>query len=598
MTIEDDILKSAFSNEAAIYDETTCYLLLDYDLLLNETIKKIGYPSDAEFKILDLGCGTGNLVRLIREKYCNADVYALDFSDTMLEVFRKKDVPDIHYISADMFKLEEEHLPFFDVIVSSFVFHNFESISDHNRIFKLMNNHLSVNGSIIITDLIDFANPHKRKNYQAKLVDAMKAYELSNDEIIRWMGILEMEDSPLTVENNCFLMHENDFENINFSLFENSGSAIFTGKKKTNYMQLKLELLFNGVKENEFVKRLYIHQNPQQVWKTGNNGVFLTINGLDVLVGINHEDNRCSPYEVDECDGVIVIKKNDVIVARNVSYMKPPEWFYSNIRTLNNRPFSDFFVLEGDRYLHLAYKGCSFEEKDKCKFCSTERRKEANDNEADDVCEAIRWVIEDLPENIHICLGGGTYIPFEDNVLYFSKIIRCIRRKRIDIPIWIECIPPKIEDIDRLISDGATGFGFNIEVWDEEKRKVICPGKSIVSKEEYITALKYVVERLGANKVGSCIIVGLDSYDNIKSAIDSLVKIGVEPCILPYKKYDETNMTNFPISAGYQYDFYRLSKYASWVSENHNVIFENNQGCLKCTCCTIMHDIQKIGKYT
>jgi len=83
MTIEDDILKSAFSNEAAIYDETTHYLLLDYDLLLNETIKKIGYPSDAEFKILDLGCGTGNLVRLIREKYCNADVYALDFSDTM-----------------------------------------------------------------------------------------------------------------------------------------------------------------------------------------------------------------------------------------------------------------------------------------------------------------------------------------------------------------------------------------------------------------------------------------------------------------------------------------------------------------------------------
>ena len=188
----NDILKTVFNDEATIYDETTQYLLLDYELILKETVNKMGYSSDAEFSILDLGCGTGNLSKLIRERYYNAEIYALDFSDTMLSKFKGKDISNIHYIHADMFDIEQEHLPFFDVIVSSFVFHNFEKISDHNRIMKIVNQHLSINGKIIITDLVDLINPNKRKDYQLRLINAMRKHGLANDEIVKWMGILEV----------------------------------------------------------------------------------------------------------------------------------------------------------------------------------------------------------------------------------------------------------------------------------------------------------------------------------------------------------------------------------------------------------------------
>lgn len=590
----NDILKTVFNDEATIYDETTQYLLLDYELILKETVNKMGYSSDAEFSILDLGCGTGNLSKLIRERYYNAEIYALDFSDTMLSKFKGKDISNIHYIHADMFDIEQEHLPFFDVIVSSFVFHNFEKISDHNRIMKIVNQHLSINGKIIITDLVDLINPNKRKDYQLRLINAMRKHGLANDEIVKWMGILEMEDSPLSIEKNVSLLYENEFENINISMFENSGSAIFTGIKKMDSIQLKLELLIKGIKKNKLAENIYFCQNPQQVRKTGNNGIFLTVNGLNILVSINHESNRCSPYEIEEHEGRISLKKNKVTVTEDVTYMKTPDWFLTAIPELSNQPFANFFVLEGDRFLHLAYKGCSFDLKEKCKFCSTRRRVGLTDNTAEDVCKAISYIIDQLPQNIHICLGGGTYKPFDDNVKYFSEIIRCIRAKRIDIPIWVECIPPSIDEIEKLIDDGATAFGFNIEIWDDKNREIICPGKSEISKSEYIVALKYAVDRLGINRVGSCIIVGLDSFDSVKAAIDSLVEIGVEPCVLPYKKYDGTNLGEFKVSKGYQYDFYQLSKYAAQVSKEHNIVFEQNQGCLKCTCCTVMHDIQNI----
>lgn len=156
----------------------------------------------------------------------------------------------------------------------------------------------------------------------------------------------------------------------------------------------------------------------------------------------------------------------------------------------------------------------------------------------------------------------------------------------------MECIPPAIEDIDKLIDAGATAFGFNIEIWNQEIREKICPGKSQISRDYYLQAMRHVVKRLGQNRVGSCIIVGLDSYDSIKNAIDELIGIGVEPCILPYKKYNRTNLGGFKIDNGYRHDFIRLSQYAAVEAYKHGILFEKNQGCLNCACCTIMHDIQ------
>ncbi len=590
----NELLKNTFDNEAEQYDETTQYLLLDYNFILEQVVKKIDFSNDEQFYILDLGCGTGNLIKKIRKNYPKAIIYALDFSDEMLEQAQRKGIIDVKYINGNMFKLNDISLPYFDVVVSSFVFHNFHNKEEYVSVFNMVNEHLAINGKFIIADLIELEDPFQKKDIKRRLIKLMRQHGLSDEEIAKWLGILEVEDSPLPIASEIKLLKDTGFEIVNASTYD-SDIAIFTSYKKLNLVQLKSELLFQGVKQNDFVKQLYLSQNPQNVWKTGNNGIFLSVNGLEILVGINHKSNHESPFEIFVTESnTISLKKNENILNVNIMPMEFPEWFFTKIPELGDKYFSEYFVYEGEGYLHLAYTRCSFSHTEKCKFCSTKRRMRKNENNIEEVCVALSKVLLKMPDDIQICLGGGTYIPFEYNVEYFSKIIKCIRKYNTKIPIWVEIIPPEIDDIERLINDGATSFGFNLEIWDEEIRSKICPGKSQVSKEHYIKACKYVLKKLGPNSVGSCIIVGLDSYESIKTAIDSFIIEGIQPCILPYKVYNRTDLGDYKIPYSYKYDFYRLSEYASNEAKKNGMIFNKYQGCLKCSCCTIMHDLQDL----
>lgn len=589
----DNLLKNTFDNEASYYDETTQYLLLDYDFMLDQAIKKIGFSKNENFKVLDLGCGTGNLIQKIRDNYPYANIFALDFSEEMVRIAQSKNIRDIHYLIANMFELNNINLPYFDVVISSFVFHNFHSIDEHRNIFTLINEHLAVGGKLIIADIIELGDCFQKKETQKALVNLMRNHNLSDDEIVKWLGILEIEDSPLTISEEIKLLNQSGYEIIDTNTYDNN-NAIFMAYKKLDVIQLKAELLLSGVQQNDYVKNLYLLQNPQNVWKTGNNGIFITINNLDLLIGINHKANHDSAYKIVCEKDDLFLTKYDIKLNVNIRPLEFPKWFFTKIPELNNKFFSEYFVYEGNGFLHLAYKRCSFSYKEKCKFCSTQRRKGKSEQNVKEICFALSSVLPQIPDNIHICLGGGTYIPLEENVEYFSTIIKHIRKYNTKIPIWVEMVPPKLEDIERLIDDGATAFGFNIEIWNNDLRHKICPGKSQISKEHYLEACKFVLDKLGGNSVGSCLIVGLDTYESTKHAIDVLVKSGIEPCILPYKIYNRTNLDGYEVACSYEYDFYRLSQYASQTAKKEGIIFSENQGCLKCTCCTIMHDFQNI----
>ena len=581
--------ENQFNNEAAIYDKTAQFLLLGYNSILERIERQIKHNRTNQFYILDVGCGTGNLLGLLRNRFPNAVIYALDSSFDMLEIAKKKKIENINYVLGDLFNIENYTLPYFDVIVTSFVFHNFLSVKEHKTAMFKINQMLSVNGKFILADLVDFNNPVQK---QSRLVSLMRKHGLSEEEIGYWLEVLDAEDYPLTVEKNVELLQQCGYEEVNYTVLEDYYSALFIGKKKLDVIQVKSELLFWGVKPNEYSLELYKAQNPQNITKTGNNGIFLTVDGLDALVGINHTTNEKSPYHfVKERDKYSLTKYGDNIGVE-IEPIVIPDWAFFSVSELDGDDFSKYFVYEGHGFLHLAYKACSFNNLEKCKFCSVKRRKDGIDNNAESVCYALDKVLPSVSDSVEICLGGGTYQPLEENVKYFKQIVKKIRYHGKKNPIWIEMIPPTLSEIQELIDLGATSFGFNIEIWDDKVRKDLCPGKSKVSKQHYIDSCKYVVSRLGPDRVGSCIIVGLDSRESIKEAIDSLLNIGVQPCLLQYKNYD-TDMGSYSIPVQYQRDFFFLSDYAAKQAKKRGMLFQNSQGCLKCNCCTIMHDIQK-----
>lgn len=348
-------------------------------------------------------------------------------------------------------------------------------------------------------------------------------------------------------------------------------------------ISLKAELLCRGISADDATIALFEKQNPMLVWKTGNNGCFFDFDDTQILASIVHSRNKISPYCFSMLDGCIT--QNGRAIKSNVRATIYPEWY--NVKLSTGKAFTEIFLLEGERFFHQAYKGCDYMACGKgCEFCATGVRNNV-ESTPNEIGEAVGIIKEHIPD-AQICLGGGTYLPISSNVRYFAECIAEIRKRDNQIPIWIEMVPPSKDDIKMLIDLGATAFGFNLELWDDQKRQQYCPGKSSISKQHYLKALEYTAQLL-PNHVGSCLLVGLDAKENIKEGIECLVSIGVHPCLLPFKPFDGSKLEKHH-SCNPQ-EIIELSHYAVEQMHSNNLELFKNQGCLLCECCTIMHDI-------
>ena len=97
-----------------------------YDELLNTMFLYLE-PDFKPLRILDLGCGTGNLTQRILEQFPDAQIDALDLSEDILEESRKRfaNKSNMNYLQAD-FKSMNLPLGNYDLVMSSIAIHHVE----------------------------------------------------------------------------------------------------------------------------------------------------------------------------------------------------------------------------------------------------------------------------------------------------------------------------------------------------------------------------------------------------------------------------------------------------------------------------------------
>jgi len=116
------------NNVAYIYDLLSPLMILGEGRVLN---KKVFTLLDLKGKerILDIGCGTGNLTifiyRRLKELRGNSYVVGLDAAENMIKIARRK-IKGINNIHFDYALAEDLPYPdsYFDTVVSSFFFHH------------------------------------------------------------------------------------------------------------------------------------------------------------------------------------------------------------------------------------------------------------------------------------------------------------------------------------------------------------------------------------------------------------------------------------------------------------------------------------------
>ncbi len=129
-------------------------------------------PSEA--RILDLCTGTGDIVKLLRQRFSDAHITGADFSPEMLKIARRKH-RGINFVQADCLKLPFENESF-DLITMSFGLRN---TTDYNRAMAEIKRVLKPNGIFVH---LDFGK-------EAKLVDEIF------HKVVKFIAEVQEEDS-------------------------------------------------------------------------------------------------------------------------------------------------------------------------------------------------------------------------------------------------------------------------------------------------------------------------------------------------------------------------------------------------------------------
>ncbi|GAU85531.1 class I SAM-dependent methyltransferase [Bosea sp. BIWAKO-01] len=135
-------------------------MVRDRDVALYRLLDREAAPPLKQYRVLDLGCGTGDLVRrLQRYGFPNDRLFGVDLLPEALAIARRK-CPDVSFTEANA-----ENLPFpdqhFDFILAFTVFSSILSPLMARNVAREINRVLSPNGVIIWYDM-RYPNPWNR----------------------------------------------------------------------------------------------------------------------------------------------------------------------------------------------------------------------------------------------------------------------------------------------------------------------------------------------------------------------------------------------------------------------------------------------------
>jgi ubiquinone/menaquinone biosynthesis C-methylase UbiE len=134
-------------NEFATAFENGFMELSLYDNAIETFCSSISVPAP---KILELGCGPGNVTRRIKKHLPQAQITAIDLAENMITL-AKKNVPDVDFRVMDVRSIDQ-FTDTYDAIVAAFVL-PFLSYEDSEKLIKSIGKLLSTKGAVYLSTM-------------------------------------------------------------------------------------------------------------------------------------------------------------------------------------------------------------------------------------------------------------------------------------------------------------------------------------------------------------------------------------------------------------------------------------------------------------
>jgi len=364
-----------------------------------------------------------------------------------------------------------------------------------------------------------------------------------------------------------------------------------------NISRLKLDLFCNGIRLSPELKELLPRYRNKRA--SLSEGVFFILETplqkSRVNVAVYEKFADKSPYYYDEHSKQI-LKNNIPVVNAEVIYS--PEWY--SWRLGNGMYYENVVKLHGDDVLAACLTNvCRFKmEKRGCEFCALDTAGNQNEGRKIKTPEQIAFVVKSLEDAgyhfTELNINSGTINVPDMGASFYCDVVSAVRNVS-NIPISAQLLPPKgFQPIDDLYAAGLNNVSFNLEIFNEEIRKRICPGKSCIQREEYLDKLGYAVSVFGIGQASSWLIAGFEPPESTIEGIREIVHRRALPFVTVFRPllgtpFENANPPKLEEIIPVYVELEKILK-----EEGINPA-ESVSGCPRCDGCSVQIDIVNYG---
>lgn len=309
--------------------------------------------------------------------------------------------------------------------------------------------------------------------------------------------------------------------------------------------------------------------------------------GFPINVAVRERFVKNSPFLFSSAEKKILKEGTPYVEAEDI---KEPEWY--NWRLPKGKRFSEVIQIHLKNILATALSDfCVFKARGEgCKYCALRTGPESRNKVPQEIAYCISRLESEGYKYSELNLNAGT-LPGEDRgaSLYIETIQEVKKVSNISISAQI-CPPEDLTWINKFYEAGLNTISFNLEIYDNEYRKEICPGKFAISRERYLEALNYAVKIFGKNQVSSWLIIGLESVETTIAGVEMIAATGAIPFVSVFRPLTGTVLEQRlpPRVEDVVEVFTKTGKILKKYGLNpHNSI----NGCVRCNCCSALLEV-------
>ncbi len=205
-------VKEHFGAEAAGFDAIITDRIPLYAVLMQALVNVLPFDRGQVIRIADLGCGTGTVALLIKERFPQAEIACVDFSSEMLAAARKKHGgrPGFTYHESDVRAFD---LTGYDAAAASLCLHHIDGEQEKRAFYKKVCAGLRPGGVFYIYDVILASDPAVQEVYLAEWKRYMQT-RLAPAAIEDTMEKYRAEDRPFPLMKELSFLQDAGFEGV------------------------------------------------------------------------------------------------------------------------------------------------------------------------------------------------------------------------------------------------------------------------------------------------------------------------------------------------------------------------------------------------